>query len=215
MAIAFNSSTSGTSAGSTTVTVSHTASGNDRIVFAYTFDRNLGGLDTVTGVTYGGTAMTFIETSGAINPAMRVYYLIAPSTGAQDCIATRTSSANNFSLSVHSYTGAKQSGQPDAYIYSSEAVPGSQTLTKYITTVANGAWITAMCASPSTITASTGATERQAITTLLKTFDSNEGKTPAGSNGMTFTFGTDADPLHSILVSITPEEGFIPKVMIF
>lgn len=200
MAIAYDNSSSGTSTTSS-ITVSHTASGSDRIAFALISNVS-GGVDDLSSVTYGGSAMTLVtKAPGAVSPWLYVYYIVAPATGAQDVVATKSSDSGSIDMMVHSYTGASQTDQPDASVYESEDVPGGQALTKHITTVADECWIVAIGASPSTLTASTGSTQRQAVTTLVKSFDSGGAKSPAGDNTMAFTFGTDADPFLSILVS--------------
>ena len=112
MAIAFNAATNVGPAFGLTQTVSHTASGADRfaVVTIGMFE------DRVTGVTYGGVAMTRVG-ARVVNGTVghTVYMLVGPATGAQNVVVTfaaDTPSWMTARIVVASYTGVHQATAP-------------------------------------------------------------------------------------------------------
>lgn len=109
MAVAVSSSASGNAASGTTVTVSgFTTTGSNRLVLAIPGSFNTG---YVTGVTYGGGAMTY---AGQVSIGgicfQDLYYLIAPTTSSSDVVATWGSTVSGgAALLVIAYTGVHQS----------------------------------------------------------------------------------------------------------
>lgn len=184
MAIAFDASAgSNTGVPATSLTYAHTCTGTDRILF-------IGAMvalstDSITGVTYNGVSATLI-TSRASPPTSgyyaKLYYLVAPSTGANNVVISSSSSGYVFGKSV-SYTGASQTGQPDA------STTGTTTSTSYttsLTSIADNCWAVLYDAGDRQPVASTGSTSR---TTGSNDgiFDNNSAKTPAGSISMSLT----------------------------
>ncbi len=115
MALAFDaaSAVENQSAG-TTATLSHTTSGSNRILIVACHQTSVGA-NSVTGVTYNGVSMTKIGatvTIQASNAYMTLWYLVAPATGANNIVVTK-GSGDNTSVAAVSYTGAKQTGQPE------------------------------------------------------------------------------------------------------
>lgn len=111
MAIAFDASSQSSSSGLvSSLTWSHTCTGTDRILFVL-FGENTG-TPSQSGVTYGGVAMTQLTGAQAFCTG---WYLVNPASGANNIIATRSvpSTAPIRGVGV-SYTGAKQTGQPDS-----------------------------------------------------------------------------------------------------
>jgi hypothetical protein len=112
MSISFDSATTSSFVNpGTSVTYSHTCSGINRILFVLV----TGSSSTTTfSATYDGVSMTQIGSivSSAEGVKRALFYLIAPNSGAHNIVATANGAAYMDSL-AHSYTGAKQSGQPD------------------------------------------------------------------------------------------------------
>jgi hypothetical protein len=137
MPIAFNSASQASQASGTTLTFSHTTAGSDRflIVSAY------GGADgtNITGMTYAGVAMTFIAKAQypANNSYVHVYYLINPASGANNVVISYSPNARMAAVAT-SYTGVRQSGQPDAFNTKTQA--GASSITQTLTVVATGSW---------------------------------------------------------------------------
>ena len=117
MAVILDTTSSGRSeTAGTTLTVSHTCTGLDRILVAYVAHRDTpnSGNDP-TGVTYNLIAMTLVSnTADGGQVSGNWWYLIAPTTGANDIVATWGETVDNRMIMAHSYTGALQSGQVNA-----------------------------------------------------------------------------------------------------
>lgn len=195
MAIAFSSKTQQKVAGgNATNTFSHTISGSDTILFVAVSNENAG---SMTGVTYNGVAMTEIGTGQG---TLHLYYLINPTTGANNVVATRSGTSNDFHAWALSYTGVKQTGQPDA---DSKAT----TLTGTVTTVADNCWgIMVARADNAGLAPSTNSTERTTPDgyDAWGVFDTNGVITPAGSFSMSATGGGG---LSNVMASFAPAVG--------
>lgn len=129
MAIAYDSVSTGSGA-TTTATWSHTTSGSDRILFVCAFQYITN--THPTSVTYNGVAMTYIGTAQKNNYYIDVYYLINPASGANNVVITYPGSGTITGQAV-SYTGAKQSGQPDGSAVLSQALSTSITQSHSVT----------------------------------------------------------------------------------
>lgn len=203
MAIAFDTTTTSSLWSSvTSITFSHTCSGSDRMLFVATAN-NTGA--NISGVTYNGVAMTQIWTINNAAPSkMYFWYLIAPATGANNITVTATGTCSIIAKSV-SYTGVKQSGQPDATItnWPTTTTSWSQSLT----TVANNCWIimSGMWRNWSTVTAGANTFIRSSIEVLLAWLflaDTNSAQTPAGSKTLNVT--SSSQEFTGIMASFSP-----------
>lgn len=207
MAIAFDASGAGNNAGATnTASWSHTCSGSNRILLVLA---SQGGSTTqdITGVTYNSVAMTkiseFYETSSSSISSW--WYLIAPATGSNTVQITSGSSRPLRGMSV-SYTGAAQTGQPDAHTDRSDIAAATSSTTS-TTTVADNCWVLigGRTATGANITASTNVTGRQfgSEGNYFLVGDSNAVVTPAGNLSQTLNYASStASEVGS--VSIAP-----------
>jgi hypothetical protein len=166
-----------------------------------------GGADDITGVTYNSVSMTLAAKRATANVSRFIYqyYLLAPASGAHNVVVTSTT--NHYLIgTATSYSGVKQSAQPDASATNDTGGVNNTTLTTSVTTVADNSW-TVLCggaydASPQT--AGTGSTLRKTDATNSQTiFDSNAAKTPAGSTSMAFGM-TGSVAMGAVLVSYAP-----------
>ncbi|CAB4177308.1 hypothetical protein UFOVP998_9 [uncultured Caudovirales phage] len=185
MAIAFDASAvTARSDVSASLTFSHTCTGVNRILFVHILGDGL--TDGITGVTYAGVAMTLVNKLQMPGGSARwsyLYYLIAPATGANNVIIS-ASGVQSIAGASASYTGAKQTGQPDA---SNTASSGSaNALTASVTTVANQSWtVYGTLNDQGAATMGAGATQRQSSIYGQALSDSNAAITPAGSTSQT------------------------------
>lgn len=111
--LAFDATTTGTSAYASSHTISHTCTGSNRLLVVG-FSLQGSTSDLVTNVTYNGVAMTQVcnsSTSLDFSARIYLYTLIAPASGANNVVIT-LSSSSTVNYSFLSYTGAAQSGQP-------------------------------------------------------------------------------------------------------
>lgn len=136
MAIVRDATSSNASAvGATSNTFAHTCTGANRILIVSTY---VGGSQNVT-VTYAGVSMTEIGTPTTVNTRVeQLWYLIAPATGANNIVVSWSSSAVYGATAV-SYTGTKQSVQPDATGAASTGTGAS--ISSATTVVASDCWL--------------------------------------------------------------------------
>ena len=202
MAISFDASSSGSTT-DTSLTFSHTCTGSNLILFISARTNNNA---TVTGITYNSVAMTRIAT-GTVNPIssryVTLFYLLSPATGAHDIVISLSGSD---SVGGHglSYTGALQSGVPDAS--DTTSVTGTSS-TNDVTTVANNCWIvTTHANSEADSVGTTNITDRIG-TGGYETGDYGP-KTPAGAITLTWDFSptTVNDALVAGSFAPAPEE---------
>lgn len=194
--IAFDAATNGglTNPGSSK-TFAHTTSGSDRILFVGVFGSTT---DVITGVTYAGVSMNLIAKDSNGDRWAYLFYLAAPATGSNNVVISASASGAIYGGAA-SYTGASQTGIPDAFKVEKASA------TTNITTVADNSWVVSVFrglgGSP---TAGTGLTNR--ITsggTGFAMFDQNGPNTPAGSTA-NMTVNTPGTNQVWILASFAP-----------
>lgn len=139
MAIAFDAASGAFVNPGTSRTVSHTCSGSDRalVVNAVGATNNS---DVITGVTVNGAAMMLVEKGfdGSVGRYLYAYLMINPPSGVVT-IAASASVSSFIEVNAASYTGVKQTGQPEASAeaYSTSVVDRSVS----VTTLTDGAWV--------------------------------------------------------------------------
>lgn len=203
MAIAFDASAKATAVTATSVTWSHTCTGDNRILFVAV---GVPTADTITGVTYNSVAMTLIDKKqmGA-DRFFYLWYLVAPATGANNIVATSSNSQILRAASA-SYTGASQTGVPDAS--TTNNVEGTLSITTSVTTVADNSWLVMVARNSGAedITAGASTTLRTLIDpdTSEAIFDSNAAKTPAGSHSLVATKTATNRDWITVMASFAP-----------
>lgn len=202
------------SGAATSHTLSHTVTGSNPILLVGV---NPDALSSVSGITYNGVAMSnqagFIVT-GSVTQRVELWYLLAPSTGANNIVVTTSSNAEP-SIRGISYTGVAQSGFPDAFDNEDQAA--NANLTSTVTTVADNAWTVIIARSNSALTAGTGATLRDSsASNAFEFLDSNAAITPAGSTSLESVGGSSyhAHAMVSFAPSIAGAAVRIEEVMI-
>ena len=201
MAIAFDASSGVWAGGVTSQTVSHTCTGSDRCLVVNVV---VDGTDTCTGVTYNGVAMT--QTGKVLAGSYRyiyVYTLLAPATGANNIVAS-ISSSGFLEVNAASYTGVAQTGQPEATVTNSGS-SGASTLTTTVTTLTDNAWaVMSVLGTAGALAAGAGTTKR-ASSLVGGVFDSGAAITPAGAAPLIFTMASAE--MGAISVSLAPSAG--------
>lgn len=206
MAIAFNNITATTALSVSPATFSHSCSGNDRILFVYL--AYAGSAGSITGVTYNGVAMTQ-STAYTGNAAINeVWVLNNPSSGSNTVSVTFTGGVSSGVVLAGSYTGARQSSQPEVTKAITLPVSGV-SISDSVTTVSDNSWTLGFCSTTvaSGIKAGSGTTERGdnavgAITIGL--YDTNTSKTPPGSSTITVDVNTGSGQMDLIIYGIAP-----------
>lgn len=192
-------------ASTTSQTLSHTCTGSNLILYANV--GIVGTTDLVTGVTYNGVAMTRLQTDFFATVGVRVYqyYLLAPSTGANNIIAT-LSSAQQVAIESISYTGAKQSAP---VTFAAQQTAAATTWSQSITTVDDNSLVMAYLGDSlgRTPTAGANTTVRQTGAGQGDhTLDSTLAKTPAGSTSLAISgwSTSSSTAVNSLMVVIPP-----------
>ncbi len=185
MAIAFDSSAFNAWTTWTSHTLSHTCSGTDRILFWSWL--SIWSTDNVTWVTYNSVAMTRISYEWSVGERIYLYYLINPSTWANNIVATTSWSVTIYAQST-SYNWAKQTWQPDSS--NTSAYTTQVNMSTSTTTVADNSWLVWVFRAISAQTAVWWTTFRAGVNTTIQIWDSNGSKTPAGSYSLWATFAS-------------------------
>ena len=205
--IAFDAATDGGYNGgaSTSLTWSHTCSGFNRILFVQV-EETTGASSKVTGVTYGGVAMTMVPGSNILAATTRwnsTWYLYNPATGANNIVATISSNDVIVGIAT-SYSGVRQSSGIESVVVSNLGTTGLTTLTVNTTTVANNCWLIEAVLGTGPVTAGSGTTSRKVNNTDggVALMDSNGAKTPPGSYGL--TYNQASGKASGVLISLAP-----------
>jgi len=190
MAIAYDNAASLQVTSATSATVSLTvSSGSDRYLIAGAGTSISGGVYRVSGVTYNGVALT--QRTGTIAPQSNFvnggWYLANPASGANNLVASFTSSAPFGWLAGSCYTGVAQTA-PEAT--NSGTGSGTTEVGSVVSTSDNAWGVMVGVNNGANLAASTGCVERTDATRMAM-YDSNGPKTPAGTISMTFTGGND------------------------
>lgn len=199
MAIALDAQSNGATSVTTSLSWSHTCTGSNLALIVGIWNAS----DGVTSVTYNGVAMTQIAkllmTGGAAGQYIYLYYLLNPATGTNTVAVT--GATGGLDGASTSFTGVKQSGQPDSFNSSGSASTAS--LTTSTTTVADNTWLVGWAYTGATMSAGANTTLRgQPVAGILSMMDSNAAQTPAGSHSLTVTQA--ANFAGSIVASISP-----------
>jgi len=201
MAIAFDTATADFASASSQ-TFAHTCSGSNRILFVAT---RAGTTDNVTGATYGGVAMTLVNKVLIASGSRYLYLfmLVNPASGANNVVLTASGSVD-FCSFASSYTGAKQTGQPDAHTTNTNN--GTSPYSASLTTVADNSWVVAIAYNDAGgAAAGTGTALRASNCGAGPAFiDSNGAVTPAGSRALEITHNASTVNRAMVLASIAP-----------
>lgn len=184
-AIAYDAQSSAAQIIASSVTYAHTISGSNTILFVS--PSCYPSACTLT-VTYNGTSMTQIGgyVTSADSVVQGLFYLVAPTTGTNNVVVTKTGGTYVASLS-QSYTGASQTGQPDANSSGTGSVSSSPwQFTASVTSVADNSWAVVFGRdnADGSITVSSGGILRSTTAGWTQGFDTNSAKTPAGTINM-------------------------------
>lgn len=163
--------------------------------------------DVETGVTYGGQAMTLAVKNNDVLGGGRwayLWYLVSPPTGSNNVVITASGTMDVLESTAVSYSGAKQTGQPDSTATNTSS--SGTSLTASLTTVADNSWaiIVSRNEAVSAPSAGTGVTQRGSVRTQFFIGDSNGALTPAGSHSMTVNYSNAVTGAVVIAASFSP-----------
>lgn len=215
--VAFDAtSNSGAKSSVSSYSWSHTCTG-DNLLLAFGDSESQSGVGSpagVTTVTYNAVNLTYIRTDARNYVRSTIYYLIAPDAGAHTVAVTLAGTVAIVVGGVVSYTGAKQSGQPDAH---NGANNNNASATVSVTTIADNCWVFDAVAARYDWSISTcDNTQRWQVNRNAGGSDTNAPKTPAGAQAMSWTLsGTDnwaisAASFAPAVEAAAPEIGVLP-----
>jgi hypothetical protein len=202
MAIAFDAQSNSAykGAGTSSVTWSHTCTGSDRLLVVGAYCGNSG----ATSVTYNGASMTEINSLAMSGPAsgqyIRLYYLVNPASGTNNCVMSSGTSTDNYGAAT-SYTGVKQTGQPDAN--NTNGTTSSSAFTTSLTTTADNCWLVGFSYMGLQVVAGTNTTLRSTPVYVEYMMDNNAAQTPAGSHSLQTTAASATFAGH-VIASFSP-----------
>ena len=180
MAIAFDAVTKNSTIDTgTSYSFSHTCTGSNRLLVVSV---NGNGTDTITGITYNSVAMTLVDKQATPTDRWNyTFYLLNPDTGAHNVTVTSSGAFTGSAATAHSYTGVKQSGQPDSS--AKNTATAASDITVSTTTIADNCWLIGTCGTSyaSVQSGNAGTTIRGTDAGGVAAYDSNGLKTPAGS----------------------------------
>lgn len=190
MAIAFDTATTGSVAGSpTSLTFSHTnGSGSKRLLVVCIAYQDT---TSATGVTYNGVAMTFVARASQNFTSSEIWYLANPSTGANNVVITMSGATSYITATANSFTGVAQTSLTDG---SNTATGSSTTASVDVTTGRDNSWVIDCVAIQTntgdiTLTVGSGQTQRsnQTNSSQERQGTSTEPTTTAGTVTMDWT----------------------------
>lgn len=213
MAIAFDTVTDFDGSPSTSVSTTHTAGGSDRFVLvAVRLGGTGAGSTSLNSITYGGEAMTQIESDMSIlsTENLGLWYLIAPDATSETVTASWTGTLTG-NLKVTSYTGVAQSDVIDASVR--VAVQTATSITMTMTVNTTNSWLGGTVRSNNALSAGSNTVIRTGSVYISCDSDSDQA---TGSRSMTLTqssaeIGGIAAAFKPAAVAVT----FIPQVMMF
>lgn len=146
MAIAFDSGNKGVSPGSTSLTISQTCSGSDRVLLVFASCLNSTNHLASATVTYNGVSMgspIVTPHADAASNFLYAWILVAPDTGTHDVVITPSAGAYLDAYAA-SFTGVDQSTPSDGSAKVGNLYVGSPVSTS-ITTSAGGFAVDMLC----------------------------------------------------------------------
>lgn len=202
MAIAFDAASKQTQVSASTVTISHTCTGSNRLLLVGFITNNV--TDLVTGVTYSGTSMTQLTTQATASAGFisYVFGLLAPATGANNIVISFSVASLCYATNA-SYTGVDQSALPTGAAIASNNSTGT-TWSQAVTTTANNSWIFVHGRNPPTQTVDSGGHIRATNDPDDGMCGDNGPYATAGSNTISGTNGGPSANQTTIAVGFAP-----------
>ena len=191
--IALDATSSGRNSTGSGLTIAHTISGVDRVLYVMTSvqDGNHANYP-ITVCTYNGISLTKVRSDEATgNNRTEIWRLIAPPTGTHNIIVSAAGTLGELAIIGVSLTGADQTAPEDANTGTSG---NSSTPSVSITSVSDNAWFLTMASAEATF--SSNGTGQTTIATLTdQSFENARGtyegpQTPAGSDTQSFVIAS-------------------------
>lgn len=210
-AIGFDASAVGTTTSTSPITGTHTCTGSNLMLAVG--GGNFATTPTISTPTYAGVSMSLVGAQQTNTGAMAaMYFLTGPATGANTVSMAFGGTSPNCNYNSVSYTGVKQTGQPDA----SGGGTGASAPNPNWNTVADNCW--AICVVSAISVSGGNQHALGGVLTLSGTHqmevqDHNVAITPGGSNitfawsATTTTWAGEGGSFAPFLAATTPTTG--------
>lgn len=208
-AIARNATTSASQNSVTSITFAHTVAGSDTALAVGAFE-NTSASNNITGVTYNGVSMTNVVnlSCGTGCGWVNGFFLANPTTGTNNVVVSADTTLFIAAMAA-SYTGVKQTGQPEAN--NSGTCTSCTSLSTAVTTVTDNSWTFLFHAnSAGTPSAGTNSSRLDTSANGYGIFDSGSAITPAQSYNMQTTFSSAS--AGQLLFSFAPSAATTPNL---
>ena len=181
-AIGIDNVSTGTGNGSS-ITVSHTTAGTNRLMLVGISGWTFLGTPVVSGVTYNSVALSLVGSQGSASFKMWIYGLVAPDTGTHDVVVTFSTAPNNGGVvGVETFTGVNQSTPLGTF----GSASGNGTTATVDVSSATGELVFDTLGSRWTVTAGAGQTQRW---NASSSFTTGSGSTEPGATTVTMSWG--------------------------
>lgn len=156
--------------------------------------------------------MIRVVLAAAVGSTRAVLYVLAnPASGANNIVVTSSDATYRWCASA-SYTGAAQTGQPDAF---NSATTSGTSISVAVITVADNCWVTGFFFNEANTAFTAGANTTRRITGFYSMMDTNAAQTPAGSYSIAATW-TNSNSGAVCAASFAPSvpSTFVPRIII-
>lgn len=199
--IAFDTEVQSAQTPSANIALTMTNTGSTDLIFVGCPNQNTGG---IAGANINGSPMTLVDSQLARDgvTTVRLYYFVATTTVNKLSI-TRSTTTNQWTCFMTSYSGARISSIPDA---STKGTTSTNTMTGTVTTVADNDWgVFVAYDGNGGMGASTGSTLRGSIVaSAYGMFDTNSALTPPGSHSMSVTDAGSGTSAGFVMAAFAP-----------
>lgn len=196
------------STGASLVTNITVGTNSNRVLVVYGFSAS----SNITSVTYGGAAMTQIDTQTLFGPGSSArgasYVLVAPATGTNSLVVTYSGSATEQTVQWWSLFNASQSSVPETHVSDKNS---ASTLS--LSTIANGALVITASMSNSGTNGGSAIYENAQTTASIISWDSSQVFPAATSVFLSKTSTTAGSfmlsiaPVTSVTYSVSPSSS--------
>lgn len=201
--IAFDAATQSQNfgAGSPGGSWSHTVTGSNTVLVCGI--ENASHVDDLGTPTYNGVSMTFVAKVDSSAKFDYVYYLLNPTTGANNVSVTRTNTTSVMNAVCASYTGVSQVGFPDNSTTNSTAAASSLT-TSLTSNSANDWFVIFGENNNNTTQASTNVTSRKLTFQTSGLIGDSNAPEPQANFSQTLNIASGSGSWGEIMLSMAP-----------
>ena len=183
------------------------AGSNRLLVVVITVEDSTAGDHAVDIITYAGVAMTSAVSLLDVADSSRIFYLIAPTSGANTLAITWGGTLTGCEVNASAWTGVKQSAQPDATNSQLDATSDGAITTSITTVAANSLIIDCLISSTdaAVLTPAVAQTQMHSVNTINHGSGSSyRAVTTAGAYDMTWTYTPNSTKKIHTLASFSP-----------